>query len=354
MDTSVILVRKLGDREIGPEVCGWAELSQLFNLANLDPLLLRDLPGRENSVGIDGVTSNALDAQAVARASRNSDGKLVPVPVFSIPNSQRIDDGGFRFKLPRPLSYFSVTYILDVETDRNGNLDGGRCEDVGEEGCFLLLGGRNESGVDDVIGWVRGSDVDPWPTTLSLFYTPGAINVNAYFSECAAAEQILGEGSAGICADQSTFTGSYREADENNLPRYPIVGVERVIDPNTGEDAFIYEAIAPIGVCLEGSQREECRDASDALSADADIQRGLDQLRKVDIMFVIDGSASMERFFEPTLDAATAFADQVVATGSLSARFAAVFYSDYRNGEGTVDNVEFLPLGRFWAPWRHE
>jgi len=348
-DSSVVLVRKRASAD-SPEICGWIELSQLYNLANLDPLLLRDLPGREGSVGIDGVTSNALDAQAVARASRSSDGRLVPVPVFSTPNSQRDASGDFRFKLPRPLSYFSVTYILDVETDRNSDLSGVQCEDVSEEGCFLLLGGRNESGVDDVIGWVRGTDIDPWPSTLSLFYAPGASNVNAYFSECAAAEQILGEGNAGICGDQSTFTGSYREADENNLPRYPIVGVERLTDPDTGEDAFVYEAVAPIGVCLEGSQREECRDASDALSADADIQRGLDQLRKVDIMFVIDGSASMERFFEPTLDAATAFADQVVATGALSARFSAVFYSDYRNGDGTVENVEFLPLADFGRP----
>lgn len=348
-DPSVILVRKRATAD-SPEVCGWASLAQLYNLADLDPLLLRDLPGRENAVGIDGVTSNALDAQAVARASRDPEGRLVPVPVFSIPNSQRTDDGTFRFKLLRPLSYFSVTYILEVETDSNSDLDSARCEDVSEEGCFLLLGGRNESGVDDVLGWVRGSDVDPWPSTLSLFYAPGTRNVNAYFSKCAAAEQILGEGNAGLCSDRSALTGSYQEADENNLPRYPIVGVERLTDPNTGEDAFIYEAVAPIGVCLEGSQRAECRDVNDALIADAGIQRGLDQLRNVDIMFVIDGSSSMDRFFEPALDAATTFANQVVATGALSARFSAVVYSDYRGGDGTVENVEFLPLADFGRP----
>lgn len=348
-DPSVILVRKRATAN-SPEVCGWASLAELYNLADLDPLLLRDLPGRENAVGIDGITLNALDAQAVARASRDPEGRLLPVPVFSTPNSQRAIDGAFRFKLPRPLSYFSVTYVLDVETDRNSDLDGVRCQDVGEEDCFLLLGGRNESGVDDVLGWVRGSDVDPWPSTLSLFYAPGTRNVNAYFSKCAAAEQILGEGNAGLCSDRGALTGSYAEADENNLPRYPIVGVERLSDPNTGEDAFIYEAIAPIGVCLEGSQREECRDASAAQIAEAGIQRGLDQLRNVDIMFVIDGSASMERFFEPALDAATDFADQVVANGSLSARFAAVVYSDYRGGDGTVENVEFLPLADFGRP----
>lgn len=348
-DPSVILVRIRATAD-SPEVCGWASLAQLYNLSDLDPILLRDLPGRENAVGIDGVTLNALDAQAVARASRDAEGRLVPVPVFSTPNSQQTGDGAFQFKLPRPLSYFSVTHVLEVATDRNRDLDGVQCEDVGEEGCFLLLGGRNESGVDDVLGWVRGSDVDPWPSTLSLFYAPGARNVNAYFSKCAAVEKILGEGNAGLCSDRGALNGSYAEADKNNLPRYPIVGVERLTDPNTGEDAFIYEAVAPIGVCLEGSQREQCRDANEALSAGAEQRRKLDQLRNVDIMFVIDGSASMERFFEPALDAATTFADQVVDARRLSARFAAVVYSDYRSGDGTVENVEFLPLADFGRP----
>jgi len=352
VDRRVVLLRSRATFQRG-ELCGWADLSDLYNLAELTPLLLRDLPGRQDSMGIDGTTASTLTAQSVARASRDAEGRLIPVPVFSVPNSLSDDDGAFVFRLARPLSYFSVTSVLDVRFDQSPEIGGdrptnGACFDVSDPECFLLLGGVNENGREDIVGWVRGSDVDPWPSTLSLFYSEGAKNVTAYFSQCAALRQILGD--VGLCTDNGTLTGGYAEAEGTNLPRYPIVGVERIPNPATGRDVFVYEAIAPVGVCLEGSQRDECRDANAALSASAETQLRLDLLRNVDILFVIDGSASMERFFEPALDAATAFADRVVASGAISPRFAAVVYSDYRGATGTVEEVELMRLADFGLP----
>ena len=350
-DRLELIVRSQNDRTIGlfkqrsterADRCGWMDVSNARNLGELTPLKVVDLPGRQFETGIDGTTRSVLDAQIVARASRDDTGALIPAPLFSAPDSRMDDTGQHFFALDIPSSFFSVASVLEVAADRSPNATA-TCLDVRTESCLLLLGGVKSTGREDILGWERGSDVELWPSTLSLYYGEGKANVPYYFSSCAAKGAIPNI-DPGFCSSRATGAGSYTEVFDNNVPRFPIISVDA---SNEHPNALIYEVVAALGICKRGSQRSECRDPTKLLQSQGEQQVALDQLRNVDIMFVIDGTASMETFFKPAVEATIAFAERVARSQQISPRFSAVVYGDYLGPNGEPNSLSFTRVADF-------
>ena len=331
VDPSLLLLKARAKGGLA-EICGWADAENLVRNVDLVPLALLSLPGFQDEVAIDGATASRLNAQIVVRASRK-EGALIAVPLFTAPDGSR-DGGEFRYAQDTPISFFSVADVVEVSRDL---ATGERCEDVRENDCFLLLSGANEDNRQDLIGWVRGGDVELWPSTMSLYFREGQRNVPYYLTDCAA-KKAIGLSCIGS-SEGPSGTGSHQNVVGNNIPRFPIISPQRLEQNN--EEIFLYEAVAALNVCRPGSGDNACRDATQTLIDVSRRQNAIESLNRVDIMFLIDATASMEVYFKPVVEASIAFARDVVRGGEVEARFGAAVFGDYLSSDGAPGSLSY-------------
>jgi len=211
----------------------------------------------------------------------------------------------------------------------------------------LLLGGSREVETDlgnvtvgELIGYARGRDVSPWASTVAMFFADGASEVPTFESRCAAV--VYGTGrqcGPNIDLEPAGF-GTAQPLEKQMFPRFPVV------DAKVAEDGWIYEIVAALKICNSIGSEADCRSAVDFLTWQGQMAAVMRGLRSVDVVFVIDGSQSMEDYFNPVLDAATEFASSLSGS-AVNARFAAVTYSDYLGQDGTADNVSYSVIADF-------
>jgi len=230
--------------------------------------------------------------------------------------------------------------LAGVRSKRGGG------EDVAVAGCYRVGGGtrqvESEFGavaVGELIGWASGADLSLWSSTLSLFFAPNARNVPTFDKRCA----VEGLGAGRKCPpDYDLEPAGFGTAEplvEKMFPRFPIT------DVTPRDDGWIYQIVAALKICSSVSEGD-CRSSVDLLTWQGQVGAILRGLREVDVLFVIDGSESMESYFVPVLDAATAFSSELSARG-VKARFAAAVYSDYLGQNGTPNEVSYKVISDF-------
>lgn len=316
--------------------CGWLQIRDLMSLS--EALDVVDLPGYEDETGIDNATPLKLKAKVVVRATREPDGQILQVPVFTAPNA--LDP-----YLHRYVDYFAVADVFRAELE-----GGGECGNISDADCFLLIGGTEiEEGVTvpRILGWVRGTDVELWPSAMSLYFTEGENDVPVFLELCHA--MVAGTGRrCGPGATDPIATGSWRSVTEQNIPRFPVIRPYVGREEGLAEDVWVYQIVTALQICAaDGSGA--CRSADRFTDEQARVGQGLKLLQTADILFVIDGSESMERYFRSVVDAAIGFAEDLTGSG-INARFGAVVYSDYLDTLGIPDTVSIATIAEFGDP----
>lgn len=317
--------------------CGWLQVRDLMSLS--EALDVVELPGYEASTGIDNATPLRLKAKIVVRASRDpSDGRILQVPLYTAPNAL---EGYFRGNV----DYFAVADVFRAE--REG---GGRCGNIQDPDCFLLIGGTDvQDGVTvpRILGWVRGTDVELWPSSMSLYFGDGRTDVPVFLELCHA--MVAGTGRrCGPGATDPIAAGSWRDHPSQNFPRFPVIRPYVGREEGLSEDVWVYQIVTALEICAaDGSG--ECRSAERFIDEQGRIGQGLKLLQTADILFVIDGSESMERYFRSVVDAAVGFSEALAGSG-ITARFGAVVYSDYQGALGIPDAVSMATIAEFGDP----
>ena len=328
---SAYLVRNRG----GADKCGWLSKDVLANTVNV--LKLTDLPGLEDVGTIDGTQENVLDAKVVAR-STGTGAQLQKVTLYNSPSDTIENEIG-------TLDFFGVANVYDVKARGLG-----ACEDILDDDCFLLLGGSREVETDlgsvtvgELIGYARGRDVSPWASTVAMFFADGASQVPTFDSRCAAVVY----GTDRVCGPDIDLkpagVGTAQPLEKQMFPRFPVV------DAKVADNGWIYEIVAALKICNAVGSEEDCRSAVDFLTWQGQMASMMRGLRSVDVVFVIDGSESMEEYFNPVLEAVKEFAGSLSGSG-VNARFAAVTYSDYLGQEGTSENLSYSVIADFGQP----
>nr|VFJ44646.1 MAG: hypothetical protein BECKFM1743A_GA0114220_100197 [Candidatus Kentron sp. FM]VFJ45000.1 MAG: hypothetical protein BECKFM1743C_GA0114222_100197 [Candidatus Kentron sp. FM]VFK06627.1 MAG: hypothetical protein BECKFM1743B_GA0114221_100217 [Candidatus Kentron sp. FM] len=312
-------------------ICGWLYSGVASGVG--DPLQLTEIPGYEHAVGID-LKRSRLTAKAVILSTRDDKNeRMRKVPVFSRPFA---GSDGDRWKV-REVGYFAIVDIYDFKLPDNTP-----CSDIGQDDCFLLVGGTSTQGsapLPEYLGWVRGKDLALWPSALSLYYREGKQGARIYTNEKAAKRRA--DDPRNILAYQERW---HQEPKGQNIPRFPVVTGERVSSNGAETDDFTYQIVLAGEACEEAGDR--CRSVNHWLQDAGKLGRKVYQIEGIDILFVIDGTKSMGRYYQPIIDAIENIALEAKRQ-NLRMRFALVVYGDYRGRSGIPETVEMKTVAEF-------
>lgn len=330
---SMFLVR---NTKGGNDRCGWLFTDAVGNYEAVRDVV--SIPGERDRKGIDGVTPSRLKARVVARASGELGEKLRPIQLHndaSIAPENVIGE----------LNFFAIADVLDV---RRASGDGTCTSIYEDDDCFFLLGGAaivDDATVPSIIGWVRTTEVSLWTSPLSIFFAPDRNDVPVFNDQCLVLKyKDQNRKCRGGNADVPPFLGSFQIPDKNNIPRFPVTDVDTKFFG--GQNEWLYTMVAPLEVCDEN--RSTCRSSEQDIKSLGELGALLQEASNVDILIVLDASASMEVYFKPALLAAKDFAKDLVGR-DLNARFGALVYEDYLTENGTVDNLSYAAIAPFGA-----
>jgi len=314
------------------KICGWLLAEAAGGVG--DPLMLTAIPGHEAAVGIDSQRSR-LTAKAVIMSIRNeSNTRMLKVPAFSQPFA---GGDGSQWKI-HDVGYFAIVDIYDFRLPDNT-----ACKSIKQKDCFLLVGGTSSgqggAPLPEYLGWVRGEDLALWPSALSLYYREGKTEARIYRNEKDAKRR--SDDPNRILAYQEARHG---EPNEQNIPRFPIANGERISRDRADTDDFIYEIVFAGEACEESGG--SCRSGKDVLQDVGALGRQVYQIEGIDILFVIDGTRSMGRYYEPIIEAIENVALEATRQ-NLRMRFAVVVYGDYQGQSGTPETVDVKTVADF-------
>jgi hypothetical protein len=309
---TVLFVKKSGSN-----VCGWLEGSAVLSVTR--PVKLINLPGYDlvDSKGI-------LDTLVLVKNQFDEAAKkTIKAKIFDAPGGQAIQD----------LSIFSLYSVFGLQYP-----DGRECKRWDDERCFLLIGGVKEVetevgniGTPSVLGWVMAKDIEIWPSSVSMYYGVNPEGLKFYKNK----RDIEANPEEEFAAGNKTF----REPGQKNIPRFPI------LQRDIGEDNQNYYEVLFIG--------RACRpDGSDCLDADQfsrkqdKIGTGSNLSEEIDILFVIDATKSMDRYY-PLVVKAVRESIEAAENRGKKVRMAAVVYSDYKTTEGGLENVDVTLVAPF-------
>lgn len=326
----------------GQKLCGWLKSDDVYSIRQ--PMRLNEIAGAEHIKDTRGRPS-ALVAKIVAMALHR-DGRLFKVPVFAEPHD--VEAGGEPPKATGEVGYFA---ILNVYDHRSGK--GGKCRDSGDASCFFLVGGLSQGAGDlaeipQIRGWVRASDVTLWPSALSLYYKEGASGVRIFRTDAAAVSAARGSKPADrdVLAVKADRHG---EPKVRNIPRFPAIEAR----PFQGKQ--LYRIVLAGDVC--GSSDRACMERAisgtlagsggeQELQARGEIGKGLFRSKGLDLLLVIDGTESMDKYFAPIIQAVDDVAREAQRK-QLRVRFAAMTFGDYKGDRGDTGEVIARWVTRF-------
>ena len=202
-------------------------------------------------------------------------------------------------------------------------------------GDWLYISNEDPYAQKAVSGWIQRDNVYLWESQISLYFSDTNERPLDIFSDAQSAVR-----------NDKQFTIASRRPDHRypparNTPRFPILGQQEL-----GNGTMLYE-IAMIAESCEASDR--CRSVESIDVASNDFGRLHQRAKNLDILFVIDNTESMQKYFGPVIDGIRAVAG---ASGGHRIRFAAAVYGDYRTPAAQISNLDF-ELINFGRPNDH-
>jgi hypothetical protein len=274
--------------------CGWIPENAILGS---NPLLVKDIRGVE---GFDD-EDNKLNAKVLVRN----------LPDERVSNSVPLYDavGG------REIGRLKIFGIYNIYTYQNH-----------QGKTYFLVGGQKvtENMLEPVLlGWVKADEVIPWSSAMNLYYAPGKTNIPIYGSEKDAINQ------ANPIATQGN---RHIEPEKNNIPRFPVLDHRKV-----NKDITLYKMAFAGEACIS----KNCISAREIAMRRGQLGEAIKNTEHIDILFVIDATESMDKYFKPVVKAVQSFATEI-ASNVNKVRFSVVAYGDYHSREYNQDKIQFL------------
>jgi hypothetical protein len=331
--TGPALVERIQDH-----VCGWMDVRDLERFAV--PLKLVELPGFRDMFDPDH-RPNRLDARVVVknRVDQQS-GNPQRAPIFREPF-----DGPEPAERIANVGYFEVMAVFEVR-----HKNGAACRSLTEDGCFLKVGttdaGRARASAQGTRtrGWMLGKDVEVWPSPLALYYRPGAEGLKIHATEPSARN---GTPYADRGAENRILAfepqGRFAEPHEKNIMRFPVIRGTLVPQRQAQQAAtpYVYEVVFSGQACLASGGG--CIPEPQIKDALVKIGPKVEQISKIDVLFVVDTTESMSPYLRSVVAAIKKQVDDLATTGDASLRHSVVLYGDYDEKNG-ADGLDYFVL----------
>lgn len=311
---------KFGGRRANQELCGWLDRTAL--LSKQDGSRPRTV-GELGKLGIEGFV--------LYKAGSSLDAKVLVRNREEIRHGKRVAGEGaglyYRPDDPKPYGRLRIFNILNVYAAQR----------LKDRVWFYVGGQIEEQGLlkQSLLGWAKAEDLIPWSSTVSLYYRP-EVKGAKIFESASQAER---------GRDAIAFQGADEvEPKHRNIPRFPVLDNEP-----RGSDLTLFKIAFPGSACLDRG-RGECISARDFAIRRDDIGQRIDEITNIDILFVIDATESMRRYFPHVVTAVQRFV-QGLAEDRRRVRFSVTVYGDYEAaylGQINEDTGQFarvVPFG---------
>lgn len=233
---------------------------------------------------------------------------------------------------------FDILYVYDVRDSSGARLHGEKLADCRD--CWYFVGNQAgiQVGVPDVakahfLGWLPQSQVYQWNHREAVEYNKDPdevawrrekkIPIRFYLTE----EDVLA-GKAAIEEDLSIGAWAYY------TPRYPIVKEKGIIDIGGRP----YMKVGVIGDTVSASGRVT------SAELEASIRQVLEEMdeqaSRLDVVFVIDATGSMQQYFESIRDSVARIRESIEQNRASPIRYAVMYYRDYSEGSDKDSFIE--------------
>lgn len=219
-----------------------------------------------------------------------------------------------------------------------------------DAGIWYWLAGKDPSFATLYSGWVPEENVLLWESQLSLYFNEVNLNSNIY----ASAEQASIAQPSGILGkrprdfNERTLEPNSAVADNSfNIARFPILS-EKVEHSTSGQT--VYE------IGFFGSDDEVGGHLTEnSITDSSKIARVQQNVKNVDILFLIDNTLSMSEYFKWIVKAVNQSATELNSINEkkgydIDVRYAAAVYGDYTDDIASIDSAQFEIVSRFARP----
>jgi hypothetical protein len=307
--------------------CGWINREQIMRFGS--PLQVWRIPGYESQKS-DSNHPNSLVAKVVIKSISGDQGEMLQVPYYGAPyDSSRTEASPIG-----KVGYFAVLDVFDVQNSQRQ-----KCPSIADSDCFFLVGGTQLAGgvpIPTILGWVSAANVELWSNALSMYYAPGKANIPIFSNE---RDAKIGQTSKAIAVQAQPVN----EPKERNIPRFPLLFRSGSSGPSGNKD--IYEIVFAGRACVDAACTSRI-DAPEVFSRMGEIGEAIYRSQGVDVLFVIDGTESMDRYYPPVIDAVRSVVERA-RRENLRMRFSVATYGDYIGSTGSPENVQYLTVAPF-------
>ncbi len=221
------------------------------------------------------------------------------------------------------------------------------------ENLYLLLGKASSAGQQQLFGWVHIDDVYLWNSRMAAYWK-GSKKGRGWVLDTMTGRSIVDEPPG-------------EEPRSHGIARFPILQVtpdsyavqKAAARLTTNQRTSLalsslvekYQVVIPGIACREGKQ--DCISADQLEERQRLYQEKVEGLRKIDVLFLIDGTESMDEYFGATAKAIQQFIQDRFAELSqkgVSLRVSVATYGDYDGPAADVSRVYYEELVPFYDP----
>lgn len=297
------------------------------------PLQVKDGPAGKEFPG------STLTMKVVVQ-NVNRTGEAHGIPVFEEPGSIKTVD---------ELSLFDIfeVFVAKNETQPAN----------ARKGYYYLVGKRGGEGtLARIHGWLHDDDVQMWNSRMAAFWSESGQALGYGFAD-AAERAAKAERERKPLPVEPVFRGPMPEAgaapDQIAVRRFPIISQDPGFDEVSRTADVNWFKIAVRGLACKqpaGSTGpgRDCMALEDVDATRIKWQKVIESMSRVDILFVIDATSSMNVYFPPIAEAVRAFAKDIRQEEDVNV--GVVVYGDYRQGIANVKSVAFERLVRLHNP----
>ena len=304
-------------------LCGWLE-------ANVKDGLL---PWDEDSGFVKPLTQGQAPLKYRVRDSiitlkavvHSLGGGGATIPLYATPEKEA--------KKLRHLQQFEILDVFAWEEDpATKNLPPSRKK------FYYLLGRKGASGLaPEILGWAYGDDIAIWSTRMAAFWTGKG---GKGYERPRGRGAVLLKGPVGIPDAGNTITRKYPVLttlpDNRRLTRIARQKSSKEILRQI-EDVRL---VVPGQACRD-REGKQCIPPEQLEALKARIQAKKRELNKIDIVFLIDGTRSMTRYFAPVARGVRDFVNNLQVDEDIQIRVAASIYGDYRGSASGRNAVQY-------------
>lgn len=307
-------------------------------------------PRRLRAAEVDNRTGATCQVESEAL------GLIAKVTLHNINQEQsELDQGLQVFKTPgvplieasgqsRKLKVADIFHVFDQQLIRERN------PATGEQiyAAYYLVGRaqqQNSIAISDqfsIEGWVHENDIYNWNTRFSAFWA-GTGEARGY------KEPFL------LITDPEKWTmqepPSFVENPDRVSASFPLVSEENTSEP---VEKRLVQLVVPGGNCApDATKDDDCLTARQLQEKQRELVENLESMNRVDVMFLLDKSRSMDEYFKAISDILPQVVDkmQADARGSgqtaPSLRVAVATYGDYTGGVSSIRSVDYRTIVRF-------